>query len=251
MQARQLPARHGILWLLAGFQLFRRNPPLLTALTFGYLFSVILLNLIPAVGPVLLPLVLPVLTLVVANGCRALDQNLPPAKLALFDGIEANRVGLIRLGGMNLLGSLLVLAISMLIEGGPKSMPTLDQVDPGEMLGMLARLLLIASPVIMAFWFAPLLTGWAGVAPLKSVFFSLVASWRNWRAFTVYGLAMAVVCAGIPGLILIGAGLVSQTALDILLVALRMLLIFVAAPVLMASVYLSYRDVFGSIDEHA
>ena len=41
MDARRLSARHGFLWLLAGFALFRRNPPLTTALTFGYLLTVI------------------------------------------------------------------------------------------------------------------------------------------------------------------------------------------------------------------
>ena len=45
MDARRLPARHGVLWLLAGFALFRRQPPLMTALTFGYLLTVVVLNL--------------------------------------------------------------------------------------------------------------------------------------------------------------------------------------------------------------
>jgi hypothetical protein len=251
MQARQLPARHGALWFFGGFQLFRRNPPLLTALTFAYLFCVILLNLVPLVGPLLLPLVLPALTLIVANGCRAIDLGRPPGKLELLGGIEANRVALIRLGGLNLLGSVLVLAVSTLVEGGPQELPTLDQVAPAEMLGLLARLLLIAAPVIMAFWFAPLLTGWDGVPALKSAFFSFVACLRNWRAFAVFGLTLAAVAVGIPGLVLIGVGAVSSTALNVLSVALRMLLMFIVAPVLMASVYLSYRDVFHPADENA
>lgn len=251
MQARQLPARHGALWFLAGFRLFRRNPPLLTALTFAYLFCVILVNLVPMVGPMLLPLLLPALTVIVANGCRAIDQGQPPGKLMLFQGLEANRLGLIRLGGLHLLGSLLILAVSTAIEGGSKSLPALDTADPSEMLGMLARLLLIASPVIMAFWFAPLLTGWDGVPAMKSLFFSFVASLRNWRAFAIYGLTVAVVAVAIPGLILVAGGAMSATALNILSVALRLLLLFVVAPVLMASIYLSYRDVFHNVDESA
>ena len=59
MNARRLSANHGVLWLLAGFSLFRRNPPLLTLLTFTYLLLVVVINLIPAIGPFLLPLVLP------------------------------------------------------------------------------------------------------------------------------------------------------------------------------------------------
>jgi hypothetical protein len=48
----------------------------------------------------------------------------------------------------------------------------------------------------------------------------------------------------LPGLILIIAGLISAELVAILSVALRMLLIFVLAPTMVASVYLSYRDVF-------
>jgi hypothetical protein len=62
----------------------------------------------------------------------------------------------------------------------------------------------------------------------------------------MYGLALALVGAVLPGLILIIAGLISQALLDILSIALRMLLIFVLAPTMVASVYLSYRDVFAA-----
>jgi hypothetical protein len=48
----------------------------------------------------------------------------------------------------------------------------------------------------------------------------------------------------LPGLILVVAGLISPSLVAILSVALRMLLIFVLAPTMAASVYLSYRDVF-------
>jgi hypothetical protein len=108
----------------------------------------------------------------------------------------------------------------------------------------LGILLVLASPMLMAFWFAPLLTAWDGVGAVKSLFFSFVASLRNWRAFAMYGAALVLVGAVLPGLILIIAGLISQPLLAILSIALRMLLIFVLAPTMVASVYLSYRDVF-------
>ena len=139
----------------------------------------------------------------------------------------------------------------MLIEGGPQNLGSLEDADPAEMLAMLARLLLIAAPVLTAFWFAPLLVAWDGVPALKSVFFSFVASLRNWRAFAAYGLAVAMVGVVIPGLILLVAGSLSPTLLNIFSVALRMLLVFVMAPVLMASVYLSYRDVFHGVDSRS
>jgi hypothetical protein len=35
--------------------------------------------------------------------------------------------------------------------------------------------------------------GGGAVGAGKSLFFSFIASWRNWRAFTMYGVALAVI----------------------------------------------------------
>ncbi len=250
MQARRLPARHGLLWLLAGFRLFRANPPLLTALTLSYLFLVVTVNLLPLVGPFLVPLALPALVVVLANGCRAVERGGGTGSIALTYGIRQNRVALVRLGGLQLLGSMLIVAASMVMEGGRLSLPGAGQsVDEEEMLAAMARLLVVALPVITAFWFAPLLTAWDGVTPAKSVFFSFVASWRNWQAFAVYGLAVATVAIAIPGLLLIVADAIAKTLLDVLSVALKMVLVFVMLPTMMASVYVSYQDVFHGTDD--
>ena len=251
MQARQLPARHGAFWLIGGLQLLRRNPPLLTALTFGYLFLVVFINVLPLIGPVLLPMILPVLTVILANGCRGLSLNQPVRKDTLWFGLAANRVSMLRLGALQLLGSLAILAVSTLIEGGPQKLSGLSGENPGEVLAMLGRLLLIAAPVLMAFWFAPLLTAWDGIPATKAVFFSLIASLRNWRAFLAYGVAVTVVGVAIPGVILLVAGSISASLVNVLSIALRMLLIFILAPVLVASVFLSYRDVFHGVEENA
>jgi len=244
MDARRLPARHGVLWLMAGFALFRRHPPLMTALTFSYLLTVIVLNLVPKVGPFLLPLLLPTLTVMLGNGCRAIERGEPFVSEVLVAGIGARRAGLARLGGLHLVGSSL-LVLGGLAFGEPVNLS--DGIDPAEATQLavdLAVLLLLASPLVMAFWFAPLLTAWDGIGAGKSLFFSFIASWRNWRAFTMYGVALAVIGALLPGMILIGAGMVSPALANILSVALRMLLIFILAPTMVASVYLSYRDVF-------
>jgi len=62
MQARRLPAARGAFWFFEGIRLFRRNPPLITALTLVYLLIVQILTVaLPGVGPILLPLLLPAL----------------------------------------------------------------------------------------------------------------------------------------------------------------------------------------------
>ena len=244
MDARRLPARHGVLWLLAGFALFRRHPPLATAVTFAYLLIVVVVNLIPKVGPFLLPLLLPILTVMLANGFRAIERGQSFSSETLIAGVSAQRVGLMRLGGLHLVGSSL-LVLGGFALGEPINIGDgLDEAEAMALAGDLALILLLASPLLMAFWFAPLLAVWNGVGAGKSLFFSFVACWRNWRAFTMYGLALVLAGGVLPGLILVIAGLISPTLVAILSVALRMLLIFVLAPTMAASVYLSYRDVF-------
>ena len=244
MDARRLPARHGVLWLLAGFALFRRHPPLATVITFAYLLSVIVVNLIPKVGPFLLPLLLPILTVMLANGFRAIERGQSFSSETLIAGVSAQRVGLMRLGGLHLVGSSL-LVLGGFALGEPINISDgLDQAEAIALASDLAVILLLASPLLMAFWFAPLLAAWNGVGAGKSLFFSFVACWRNWRAFTMYGLTLLVMGGVLPGLILVVAGLIWPTLATILSVALRMLLIFVLAPTMAASVYLSYRDVF-------
>jgi len=131
------------------------------------------------------------------------------------------------------------------MEGGQLSLVGPGKaIDEEQMLAAMARLMIVALPVITAFWFAPLLTAWDEVAPLKSVFFSFIASWRNWRAFAVYGLSVGAVAIALPGLLLITAGTISANLVNVLSIALKMVLIFVMAPVMMASVYVSYQDVF-------
>ena len=247
MQAQRLPAARGVFWLTAGFALYRRSPPLLTLLTLGYLLVVVAFGQIPLLGPFLLPLLLPALTALVANGCRVLDlaqERAQPMAQALTSGLLEQRGPLLRLGALHLLGTLIVLAIDVLIEGSDWSV-----LDPGmnkETVGLahMLRLMLVASPLLLAFWFAPLLTAWDKMPAAKSLFFSFIASWRNWRAFLAYGLAAMLVGVFLPGLLLIIASLLSKVLGDIVSMALRMLLVLVFAPVLMASVYLSYRDVF-------
>jgi len=241
MHARRQPASHGILWLLASFRLFRANPPLLSALTLGYLFLAFAAIALPPIGPFLVSLASPAMVVIVANGCRAIERGRGISLIAMTHGLKSHRVALVRLGGLLLLGSIVVLFVSTAIEGGQISLvgPT-RPIGDDEMVGFMARYLLIALPVIAAFWYAPLLTAWEGVPPMKSLFFSFVACWRNWRAFAAYSLAVVVVAVVLPGLLLTLVATVSRVLHDLLSVALMMVIV----PIIMAGVYISYQDVF-------
>lgn len=246
MQARRLPAARGIIWVSAGFALYRRGPALLTMLTMFYLLLVMAASIIQPLGSILMPLFLPALTVLVANGCRLLDPaQATPAPGALWFGLKGRRAPLLRLGGLQLVATLGVLGLDLLVSGGDWS--ALSASEEGEqLLWHLARLLALATPTLMAFWFAPLLTAWDGVPATKSLFFSLVASLRNWRAFLAYAATVMVIGIAVPTVLLLVASLISAGLVTLLSAALRMALILIMAPVLLASVYLSYRDVFSA-----
>lgn len=253
MQARLLPARRGAFWLLAGFHLFRRNPPLISALTLTYLLLVqVSVRLLPGLGPFLLPLALPAMVLIVANGARVTDQGNRMLPGALLHGVKGNGVAMLRLGGLHLLGAFIFIGFVLLLESGGIHFADFEKADDPEILWALLNLLVLALPFLMAYLFAPYLTGWDGVPAGKSLFFSFVASARNWRALLAYLGAIAVVAVGLPGLVLVLAGLFSEGVAQVAQVVLRMLMVFLLAPVLTASLYVGYRDIFHPpMDEHA
>lgn len=253
MQARCLPARRGAFWLLAGLHLFRRNPPLLTAATLTYLLLVqLIVQLLPGVGPFLLPLALPTMILIVGNGVRLVDRGGNPLPAGLLHGVRGNGVAMLRLGGLHLLGAFVFVAVIMLLEGGGFKFADFEKPDDPELLWSLLRLFILAIPFLLAFLFAPYLVGWDGVPAAKSLFFSFVAAVRNWRALGSYVATVALVSVALPGLLLAVAGLMPEFVVNVAQVVIRMLMLFVLAPALTASLYVAYRDVFHSpADEHA
>ena len=250
MQAQQLPASRGIAWVTAGFRLYRRGPPLLTTVTMAYLLVVMACGLVQPVGPFLLPLFLPALTVLVSNACLLLDGAADNARGVLLRGLSAQRKPLLRLGLLQLAGTVAVLLVDTLIGGGDWT--GLAANAEAEQPLRLLRLLALAAPMLMALWFAPLLVAWNGVPAVKAMFFSLAASLRNWRAFLAYGATVMAVGVVLPGLLMLAVGLAAGGLLGPVSALLRMLLILIFAPVLMASVYLSYRDIFAlPLSDHA
>lgn len=247
MNARRLAANRGAFWLLGGFALFRRNPPLLTLLTFTYLLLVVVINLIPAVGPFLLPLILPMLTIVLGNGCRSIERKGAYNPQDLLLDVPARQQAIVHLGGLHLLASALMVLVSTVLGLDLTLSENLSNEQLADLATDLGMFMLLSIPLLMAFWFAPLLTLWDKVPATKSVFFSFVASWRNWRAFAIYSLTIGIVGVMLPGLVLVIASLISPALVTVASVVLRMMMMFVLAPSLIASMYLSYRDVFKTI----
>ncbi|MBX3648388.1 MAG: hypothetical protein KIT42_15290 [Rhodocyclaceae bacterium] len=258
MQARQLPAIRGWNWIVEGFRLFLTNPALLTFLVFGYWLALVFLNLFPLIGMVIAPLCVPALSVGVMNGCRALERGDGNGFSLLFSGFQKNGRVLLILGAAYLVGSLAVFAASALFDGGALfgimmagQQPPDDLLESDRLMLALQVALILMVPLLMAFWFAPMLAAWEGIPAMKALFFSFIACARNWRPFVLYGLGVAFISAILPGILLGIAGAMFAPLLRTIAVAISLPLLFVFVPTLFASFYVSYRDVFARTDDAA
>ncbi len=258
MQALTLPARRGLRWLTEGFGIFRRNRLLHSLAVLGYWSLMALLNSLPLIGQLATTLLIPVFSVSLMNICRLFEQGQPFVPQLLFSGFAKNLRVLLLLGVVYILASLAILGIIALVDGGVLFRFVVLAQRPDEQAlagnavmyaGQLA--LLLFAPLMMCYWYAPVLVAWHDLPAAKSLFFSFVACLRNWRAFVVYALAIAIFGALVPGVLLGLLGVLFAGAGELFSLAFAALVALVLLPTLYASFYVSYRDVFVTIDENA
>jgi len=252
-----VPALHGWQWLVRGFILFRVNPAMWILLVFTWWVLVGLISHIPIAGPLAAGLLTPAFSVSFMELCREIEERgrvRPPLLLAGF----RNRLAtLIVLGGLYLVSIMLALGISAFADGGALATWAVYGNAPDVAVirdGSLSRALIVASlagtPVIMAFWFAPVLIAWQGMGAAKALFFSFFGCWRNWRAFLVYGGLLTALVLALSATVLTAA-IVLRGPPEALRFGMVML-VLTAMPTLFGSFYAAYRDVFppgSSIDE--
>jgi len=244
VQIRKVDARHGWQWLVRGLELFRKDPAhwlMLIALLF--IGSRVLLA-VPYLG-LLVVLITPNFLAGLTHGAQALEQGKPLRLGYLASGFLKNAGHLVTLGGVSLLGHFLMLvamttvaraALSDVVQ--TMSTGAITQETVAAMRVAAPRLLLsvcmglaIAVPVMLAVWFAPMLVFFDDVKPGPAMLMSLWACLRNLMPMLVYAIALMG-----PLLVMmqIGVALTRQPDMGIWLLA----------PVLVPSLYASYRDLF-------
>jgi hypothetical protein len=275
MQANRLPAVRGWYWFVGGLQLWRRSPGIIgVAAMLTFLLSA-LVGSVPWIGSLLICLIGPFLDVFLLRVCHFVDIGRRPkprdftGDLAsnLAGGLSASArprvIGLLVLGGVTFAGLMLSRLLMELIAGDAMKQLTVASeaagvsldaavaasaplasgamvapaLAPNVILALLFNLVgIFVLSIIM--WVAPALTAFAGVPPVKSLFFSIVACWRNKSAFLVFGLSVA--CLSIPMSLLMLLGGLGQTLVV-------MVLFGVLMPACFASNYLSVTDIFGPL----
>ena len=253
MQAHQLPSARGWAWLRDGLQLWRKSPALITFAAFGYLLVLVLVSLFPFIGQLAASLIMPALSVGVLNACRAADAGRKVGPEVLFSGFRNNLPALIAIGGLYLAGTLVVLMLVSLVDDGTLMEAMRGgQIDEsaatdGSLGFALVVALLLSTPLMMAYWFAPMLAAWWQVPAPKAMFFSFYACLRNWRAFLAYSVGLLLFGGLLPGLLIGVLGMVSPSLATLASLPVPLVLI----PVLFASFYTNARDVFGLREGHA
>jgi hypothetical protein len=257
MQVQTLPAAAGWAWLGTGFAIFRRNPPLLAMLVVTYWLTILLLNVLPVIGAVAASLIIPGLSVGLMQAARDLERGQKAGLQTLFSGLQRNPRTLIALGALYLCCTLGVLGLSALIDGGQLLNFMIsgkgadkETVESGELILPSLFVMTLMMPVLMAYWFAPVLAAWHGLSVGKSLFFSFVACWLNWRAFFAYSLALVVFAGVVPGLVFgiliaVLAGAEGGFMTAFVITPLMMVIALMIFSTVYASFYASYRDIFG------
>lgn len=217
MKLHIVPARTGLAWVRSGITTFWRQPLAFAGLFFMFMACMSVAMMLPFLGIALALVLLPALTLGMMAATREAVEGRFPMPLVLFTAFregKARTVAMLQLGAIYAAGFFGIMGFSALFDGGefariylfggaltPEVMKA-----PGFQAAMWAATLGYL-PLSMMFWHAPALVHWERVAPVKSLFFSLVACVRNFKAFMLYTLGWLAVFIGAGVTVMFVSGL--------------------------------------------
>jgi len=251
MKLQIVPAKQGLVWVKQGIRTFWRQPLAFTGLFFLFMAWVSVLSMVPFIGAALALLVLPAATLglMVATEQAASGKfPMPTVMLVAFRAGQQRLKAMLLLGVLYALSFLAVMAISALVDGGgfakvylANAPITPEVVNDTDFQTAMWLTTIMYVPLSMLFWHAPALVHWHGVPPVKSLFFSAIACWRNLGAFALYLLAWAgVFVAGAMLILLISSALGGNDLSAAVLMPGSLLM----AAMFFTSVYFSVKDCF-------
>ena len=229
IEARSVPVANAWPWVADGFKVFWKNPLMWFVLLIIYLLIIVPLSLIPFVGGIAATLLAPVFSAGLMWGCKAVVENQDLEINHLFAGFKHNTQQLVLAGVLYMAGFLVITIIAAAtidktvmdaIVGGQTITP--EQASK-VMLPLLFAMLLLM-PLLMAYWFAPVLVGLNNMKAIDAMKLSFIASLRNALPMLVY----SVIIIGLMVLAIIPFGLG----------------LLVVIPTMMTSMYTSYEDIF-------
>ncbi|MFO1413246.1 MAG: BPSS1780 family membrane protein [Burkholderiales bacterium] len=250
------PARQGMAWLAAAYAMFRQHRRQWIMLVLGYFFVLLLVRVVPFIGPYAMTLMKPVFAVGLLAAAWTQERGGAPTFGLLFQGFRANLAALLAVGLFFVGGITLAVFGSALVDGGK----LLEIVSSGKplteeqltealserrvQLGMLFSAFL-SLPVVIATWWAPALIVFQDARAGAALGASLRAALANWKPLAMYGIGVFFYGVVVPGLITgILALVLPPPAGAWLMIGLLLPYSLFFAATLHVSDYVSYRDVF-------
>jgi hypothetical protein len=273
MKLHLVPARTGAEWVRLGLKTFWRQPLAFISLFFLLMAVISTVSVLPVLGSVAAPILLPFMTLglmvatsvAYTNNAEGLgqagDARRPTGSamfVAVFGAMRAEWRSLVVLGLISAAYFVLAVLLTATIDGGQLARAYLldDNLTPEVMASsefQVARLLLMCLnlPLSLAMWHAPALVHWHRVEPVKSIFFSIVALFRNFGAYALFslawfgvflaaGIAMGLVATVLIGVGALGAGAGAAALGNVLIIGTALVL----AAMSLSSTWFTFRDSF-------
>ena len=270
MSLQVVPARTGLAWVKQGIKTFFKQPLALGGLFFMFIALISLVSQVPLLGSAIALAILPALTVGLMAAAQETEGNHVgenvgqkgagkkgskfPMPLVLFTAFRAGNDktrAILVLGALYAIGFVLVLGVSALFDGGQLASLYLSgsplnkeaMMSPDLKMAAWAAMILYL-PLSMAFWHAPALVHWHNVPPLKALFFSLVACFKNFAAMTVYFFMwLAVFSLGGLLMTLLAIATGSESAVSFVMLPAAMLM----AAMFFTSIYFTYQDCFSVV----
>lgn len=235
MEIRIAETGRGAGWVGDGFDYFKRSAGMWIGITVVLFVIYVVLAWIPVIGSVAAQLLGPVFAAGILLGCRCMDEGGALELGHLFKAFSGSPGPLIIIGALSL-AAVIVLGIFMLILafillGGTDTIGRLMDGDATPLLANLPMLLVVMLvglglyvPVLMALWFAPALVCLGGQSVADALSASFRGCLRNILPFLIWGIVILLL--GIVAIIPMGLGLL------------------VLVPMIWASTYVAYKEIF-------
>jgi uncharacterized membrane protein len=244
MEIQKMNAARGWLWVKQGYQLIMCNPLLSITTALAGALSIIMAMLVPAIGPLLALILMPIFMAGYMRICRALEEEEEVELAHLFAGFKQRTASLVSLGAFLMLGFLFASAVMMMV-GGDAFTQLMEQIQATDNPQLLMEALGTAGTgvafaivlgfglvllLLVAWQYAPMLVFFSGLPPFVAMHASFLGTIRNIAPYTVYSLIMQVV-ALLLGILPFGLGMI------------------LLLPLGLTSLYVSYRNIFPWLDE--
>lgn len=228
---RDVPTGNGWTWITDAWSIFRAAAGTWIGIVVVMGVILIVLALLPIIGTIATCVLGPVLTGGMMLASRDAEQGSLQFSRA-FAGFSHGFGTLATVGVLYLVGMFAIALVASLVTGvgmfslfGGASPDQLARFGATLLLTVLIMLALML-PLFMALWFAPALVVFHDMSAVQAMKASFAGCLKNWLPFLLYGIVLTIasVIASIP----LGLGWL------------------VLGPVLVASIYTSYRDIYFS-----